>query len=101
MEEISELLDKDEEELTDEDLTALEEERRNTTEEEEEEELQRMFTVKRLSEGLSQVNKHISHFESMNLNIEQFARIERMVLDAFCPYREIYADKKTNHSDET
>ena len=30
----------------------------------------------------------------MDPNIERFSRIERMVLDAFRPYREIYDEKR-------
>ena len=87
--------------LTNEELIALEEEkvaekeRRNAAEkEEEEEDPERTFTTKGLSEGLSQLNKLLAHFEGMVPNIERFARIERMVLDAFRPYREIYDEKK-------
>lgn len=73
-----------------------EEERRNAEqkEEEEEEEPERTFTTKGLSEGLSQLNKLLAHFEGMDPNIERFERIERMVLDAFRPYREIYDEKR-------
>ncbi len=102
MEEIEELLDKESEELTNEDLIELEEEKKVAEEErreaaaekEEEEEPQRMFTTKGLAEGLSQLNKLFAHFEGMDPNIERFSRIERMVLDAFRPYQEIYEEKK-------
>ncbi|XP_066957407.1 tigger transposable element-derived protein 1-like [Macrobrachium rosenbergii] len=101
MEEIEELLDKESEELTTEDLIALEEEkvaeeeRREAAVEmaDEEEEPQRMFMTKGLAEGLSQLNKLLAHFEGMDPNIERFSRIERMVLGAFRPYREIYEEK--------
>ena len=53
-----------------------------------------MFTTKGLSEGLSLLNKTLAHFEKMDPNIERFARIERMALDVFRPYREIYDEKK-------
>ncbi len=108
MEEIKELLDKESEELTNEDLIELEEEkvaeeerREAAAEKEEEEEPQRMFTTKGLAESLSQLNKLFAHFEGMDPNTERFSNIERMVLDAFLPYREIYEEKKTNHSDKT
>ena len=99
MEEVKELLDQESKELTIEELIALEEkvgeeERRNAAEKEEEEEPERTFTTKRLSEGLSQLNKLLAHFEGMDPNIERFARIERIVLDAFRPYRVIYDEEK-------
>ena len=62
--------------------------------EEDEEEPERKFTIKELSEGLSLLNKVLSHFEKMDPNIERFARIERMAHDVFRPYREIYEEKK-------
>ena len=47
-------------------------------------------------------SKLLAHFEGMDPNIERFSRIERMALDAFYPYREIYEEKKkTNRSDKT
>ena len=104
-EEVEELLDKKSEELANEDLIELEkekvaeEERREAAAaaempEEEEEEPQRMFTTKGLAEGLSMLNKLITHFEGMDPNIERFARIERMALDAFRPYRENMKKRK-------
>ncbi|XP_064099523.1 tigger transposable element-derived protein 1-like [Macrobrachium nipponense] len=84
MEEIEELLDKESEELTTEDLIALEEEkvaeeeRREAAAEkadEEEEEPQRMFTTKGLAEGLSQLNKLLAHFEGMDPNTENFQEL--------------------------
>lgn len=80
------------------------EERKEATEEkeEEEEEPQRMFTTKGLAEGLSQLNILLANFEGMDPNIKRFSRIERMVLDASRPYREIYKERKnTNYSDNT
>ncbi|XP_060771024.1 tigger transposable element-derived protein 1-like isoform X4 [Neoarius graeffei] len=94
MEDVKELLDQESGELTNEELIELEEERRQAEEEEEEEEPRRMFTTKGLSEGFSQLNKLLAHFEAMDPNIERFARIERMVHDALRPYREIYEEKK-------
>ena len=101
IEEIEELLDKESEELTNEELIALEEEkvaeerRKESEEKEKEEEVpQRKFTTKGLSEGLSLLNKTLEQFEKMDPNLERFARIERMAYDVFRPYREIYEEKK-------
>ena len=101
IEEIKELLDEESEELTNEELIALEEEkvaeerRKESEEKEKEEEVpQRKFTTKGLSEGLSLLNKTLEQFEKMDPNLERFARIERMAYDVFRPYREIYEEKK-------
>jgi len=99
VEDVEELLDQESGELTNEELIELEEER--VAEEEmrveaakEEEEPERKFTTNKLSEGLSLLNKVLSHFEKMDPNIQRFARIERMAHDVFRPYREIYEEKK-------
>ena len=101
IEEIKELLDEESEELTNEELIALEEEkvaeerRKESEEKEKEEEVpQRKFTTKGLSEGLSLLNKTLEQFEKMDPNLERFARIERMAYNVFRPYREIYEEKK-------
>ncbi|XP_068218893.1 tigger transposable element-derived protein 1-like [Palaemon carinicauda] len=92
IEDVEELLEEQPRELTNEELIELEEERREV--EKEKEEPQRMFTTKGLSEGLSQLNKLLAHFEAMDPNVERFGRIERMVHDTFRPYRLIYEEKK-------
>jgi len=101
VEDVEELLDQESGELTNEELIELEEERvaeeerrEEAAKEEEEEEPERKFTIKELPEGLSLLNKVLSHFEKMDPNIERFARIERMAHDVFRPYREIYEEKK-------
>jgi len=72
-----------------------EEERREAAEKEEkEEDPERTFTTKGLSEGLSLPSKRLTHFDEMDPNIEPFAGIEWMAHDAFCPYNEIYEEKK-------
>ncbi|XP_068605023.1 tigger transposable element-derived protein 1-like [Brachionichthys hirsutus] len=90
---VAELLDAECGEYSNEELIELEIER-VAEEEEEDEEAQRTFTGQGLSEGLSHLNKLLAHFEAMDPNVERFLRIERMVLDAFRPYREIYEEKK-------
>lgn len=97
MEDVEELLDKESRELTSEDLIELEEERvaeEKREAEKEEEEPERKFTTKGLSEGLSLLNKLLTHFEAMDPNIERFTRIERMAHDVFRPYREIFEEKR-------
>lgn len=59
-----------------------------------------MFTSKGLSEGFSQLNKALAHFEAMDPNIEWFARIEQIIYDAISPYHVIYNKKKTDDSDK-
>nr|XP_033800018.1 tigger transposable element-derived protein 1-like [Geotrypetes seraphini] len=100
MENVEELLDRESGELTNEELIELEEERvaeekiRELEKEQEDEAPQRMFTSKGLSEGLSLLNKLLTHFEDMDSNMERFARIEQMARDTFHPYYEIYEEKK-------
>jgi len=99
-EDVELLLDQESEELTNEDLMELEEERvaeeerREEDEKEREEEPQRKFTTKGLAQGLSLLNKVLTHFEEMDPNIERFGRLERMAHELFRPYREIYEDRK-------
>ena len=77
VEDVEELLDQESEELKNEEIIELEEERvaeeerREAVEKEEEEEPERTLTTKGLSEGLSILNKLLTHFEGMDRNIER------------------------------
>ena len=99
-EEIEELINEEPEELTNEELLAIEEERKAEEERREErtevvEEMpERKFTVKGLSEAFSMMNAMLQKLEGMDPNVERFARIERAMQEKIRPYKEIYEEKK-------
>ena len=101
-EEIEELINEEPEELTNDELLAIEEERKAEEERreaerevvEEEEMPERKFTVKGLAEAISMFSTMLQKVEEMDPNVERFARIERVMQEAMRPYKEIYEDKK-------
>lgn len=83
---VEDLLIEEAKELTIEELIALEEERREEAEEEDEVEPEKTFMTKGLSEHFSELSHLLAKFETMDPNIGRFAKIERIVQDAFRPY---------------
>ena len=103
LEDVEELLSCELKELTKDELTEIEETVRITEEEEEEnqkeeskeeEEPQKTFSVKGLANVFSQVNKALADLESMDMNVERFAKVDRQIREALICYRKIYEDKK-------
>jgi hypothetical protein len=63
-------------------------------EEDKGEEPEKKFTAKGLSDSFSQLNKALASFEAMDPNVERFTKVERIIQDAVCCYREKYEEKK-------
>jgi len=96
VEDIEELVEYVEGELTNEDLIELEAQQQLEEEEEEErmEEVQKKFTVKGLAGVFSKVNAAILELEGMDPNVERFTKVERQMNELLRCYREIYEEKK-------
>ena len=72
-----------------------EENRKEEDERKEQEEVPiRKFTLKEMTQAFSLRNQMPQMFETMDYNVERFARIERIIEEALRPYKEIYEEKK-------
>nr|XP_020665086.1 tigger transposable element-derived protein 1 [Pogona vitticeps]XP_020665087.1 tigger transposable element-derived protein 1 [Pogona vitticeps] len=95
VEDIEELVEYVEGELTNEDLIELEAQQRlEEAEEEEKVEVQKKFTVKGLAGVFSKVNAALLELEGMDPNVERFTRVEQQMNELLRCYREIYEEQK-------
>ena len=98
VEDIEELEEYAEGELTNEDLIELEAQQHLEEEEEKEEErmeeVQKKFTAKGLAGVFSKVNAALLELEGMDPNVERFTKVERQMNELLRCYREIYEEKK-------
>lgn len=96
LEDIEELEEYIEEELTNEDLMELEAQQQleNEVKEEAMEDVQQKFTEKGLGSVFSKVNAAMLELEGMDPNVERFTKVERQMNRILRCYREIYEKKK-------
>ena len=99
-EDVQELVDFVEGELTTEDLLELEEQRKveEAEESEETDEVQKKFTTKGLAAAFAKINEGLLDIEQMDPNVERFTKVERNINDTLRCYYEIYKEKKKQTS---
>lgn len=86
---VQELVEFVEGELTNEDLLELEQQQHS-----EEDEEQKKFTVKGLGGVFSKINEVMLELEAMDPNVERLTKVERHINEGLRCYHEIYEEKK-------